>query len=188
VMKIHQHIIAQRLVRAGSILLFLFVLVGCRSSARLASNEFSGEELTMHLPGAPVVIYKTNGDYRHLVPVMMNEARTEILSYPDPADVWFEGRLAVPSLLNKGYLLDNRGINEHVVFLSYTYEEYSRMEQAPTLEQMMQHIRERYPLVEMYRCGLRSEYRNLIEEVNVLIDRSFSNCEKSPLMPMQMVL
>lgn len=187
-MKKYRHFYFLRHSVIGIMMFFLLWMTGCRTTSRLASNEYSGEELTMHLPAAPVVIYKTNGDYRHLVPVIMNESRTEILSYPDPSDVWFEGRLVVPSLLNKGYLLDNRGINEQVVFLNFTYEEYSRMDQPPALELMMQNIREKYPLVEMYRCGLRSEYRNLIDEVNVLIERGFSNCEKSPLMPMQMTL
>ena len=70
----------------------------------------------------PVYIYKTREDYSHLVPVIMNDARTTIVSYPHPRDLRIGDKLCLPTLLEKGYWLDNRGIGRNVVFLSYTYE------------------------------------------------------------------
>lgn len=37
-----------------------------------------------------VFVYKTKGDYSHLVPVLMDDSRTQILSYPHPRDLLLE--------------------------------------------------------------------------------------------------
>ena len=49
----------------------------------------------------PVYIYKTREDYSHLVPVIMNDARTTIVSYPHPRDLRIGDKLCLPTLLEK---------------------------------------------------------------------------------------
>ena len=41
-----------------------------------------------------VYIYKTRKDYSRLVPVLMDETRTRIVSYPAPTDLKTNGKLA----------------------------------------------------------------------------------------------
>lgn len=160
------------------------LLVSCRHQKKAAaSSGYAGEMLTEWLPSAPVVIYKTRGDYSNLVPVLLNADRTRIVSFPEPGDLMWEGNLMKPIQLNNGFWLDNRGIDEHVAFLNMTYKEYSKLTHPPHLVELMLRIRDREPLAEMYRCGLRSEYTDLIYELNVLIDRGLSNCEKVSLLP-----
>ena len=112
---------------------------------------------------SPVVyIYKTKADYSHQVPVMMDEARTRILSYPAPGDLKMGDGLRLPTLLNKGYLLDNKGIGPNVAFLTYTYEEYSQLPTAPFMTDLMSHILDKYPLLEIRACGRRADYKDCL--------------------------
>ncbi len=65
-----------------------------------------------HQVSSPMVyIYKTRKDYSRLVPVLMDETRTRIVSYPTPTDLKTNGKLAYPTPLENGYWLDNRGIS-----------------------------------------------------------------------------
>lgn len=118
---------------------------------------------------APVYIYKMKKDYSQNVPVTLNAARTKVVSYPAPTDLKTNGVLAVPTPLDNGFWLDNRGINENVAFLSYTYEEYSQLSEAPTAEELMEHIIDKDPLTEIHYCGRRSEFKDLVAELNTLI-------------------
>lgn len=115
----------------------------------------------------PVTIYKTTKDYSQNVPVIMNADRTEIVSYPDPKDIRESSK---PTQLNNGYLLDNRGIGENVAFLSYTYDEYSKLESAPSREQLMNSIIDKNPLSTIVNCGHASDYSgNLVDALNEYI-------------------
>ncbi len=115
----------------------------------------------------PVTIYKTTKDYSQNVPVIMNADRTEIVSYPDPKDIRESSK---PTQLNNGYLLDNRGIGENVAFLSYTYDEYSKLETAPSREKLMNSIIDKNPLSTIVNCGHASDYSgNLVDALNEYI-------------------
>lgn len=116
-----------------------------------------------------VYIYKTKADYSQLVPVLMNDDRTRILSYPAPSDLKQGDGLRLPTPLAQGYWLDNKGINRNVAFLTYTYEEYSKLPSAPTMEQLMASIAEKYPLVELRECGRRADYSNIVTQLNEII-------------------
>jgi hypothetical protein len=164
------------------------LLPGCKSSNKLIKNEIPGDELVSYHREARAIIYKTNGNFSDKVPVIMNEERTKIVSFPAPQDLLLNGKPVRPSLLNQGYLLDNRGINERVAFLTFSYDIYSKLESAPEMEVLMANILEKYPLLEMYDCGKRSEYTDLIRDINVLIDRGLTNCKKLDLIPMGMTL
>lgn len=175
-------------------LFFVLILVEVSFSAcgsrkyDSAIADSSGEFLTMWQPSAPAIIYKTRDDYTNLVPVIMNAEKTRIVSYPDPLDLVSEGKLMKPVRLKHGYLLDNRGINERVAFLNITYDEYAKLNSPPHMVDLMMKIIDTNPLTVMYRCGNRSDYSNLIYELNVLIDRGLGNCEKVNLIPLSVEL
>ena len=102
---------------------------------------------------SPVVyIYKMKKDYSKLVPVLMNEERTRIVSYPDPVDL-------------------QRGIGPTVAVLSYTYEEYIRLAAPPSREEMMERIVDKYPLTEIRAYGRRADYKDIVTELNEKIRR-----------------
>lgn len=111
-----------------------------------------------------VIIYKTTRDYSQNVPVIMDAARQRIVSYPDPSDLRGDCR---PLRLDNEYLLDRRGIGETVAFLSYTYDEYAALEKAPTMQQLMDSIIDRYPLAAIADCGSRADFGgDLVTAVN----------------------
>ena len=136
------------------------------------------ERIISFTSGPKAVVYKTTEDFSDYVPVIMNEDRTEIVSYPSPSDVYYNGVLSKPTLLKDGYWLDNRGISENVVFMKYTYEEYSSFSEAPSFSEMKSNIKERFPIVEMIDCGLRTQYKNEVLELNSLIDGGFAGCKR----------
>ena len=125
---------------------------------------------------APVTVYRTSADYFHNVPVGLNENGDRIISYPLPSDLFIGGELALPVRLKKGYLLDRRGLQTNSAFTSYTYEEYSRMESPPTLQELFDHIVDKDPFEAMYRCGNRSQYKDLVKELNVKIGKGMQEC------------
>ena len=160
-----------------SIALFL-VFQSCQSyKAETGSNQSETNKPLLYRSNEPsAIVYKTRNDYSSLVPVIMNDAKTKIISYPAPSDIYYNGSLAKPTKLKNGYYLDNRGINKNVVFVDYTYEEYAALDQTPTIETLMSKIRDRYPLSEMIDCGIRSQYTNEVEDINKLIDEGFKRC------------
>lgn len=120
-----------------------------------------------------VIVYKTKADYSNRVPVLMDEAKEQIVSFPHPDDLYYQGRLAKPTSLDGGYWLDNRGIGRNVAFLSYTYEEYSALQQIPSVEELMDHIIDRDPITEWHVCGTRADYSDIVTELNALIKKGF---------------
>lgn len=154
------------------------------SSCNCMKNQ-KGNKSSQSSAVQQTIVYKTIGDFNNLVPITMNENRTEILSYPAPTDLVVNGKVTIPTQLKNGYLLDNRGVNINTVFLKYTYEKYSKLENAPNLEEMMQNIAEKYPLSELINCGPRSQFKDEVKEINSLIDKDFPNCKKVEITPMQ---
>lgn len=151
-------------------LLFIVFLMACSTSKQNqeATKSENNNMISKVLPN--ILIYKTKQDYSQNVPVLMNVDKTSILSYPAPSDLCRDERCTYPTLLNDGFLLDNRGINKNVVFLSYTYDEYGAMLTAPPVKELMEHIIDKNPLTELYNCGKAVDFKNLVEELNVLID------------------
>ncbi len=117
----------------------------------------------------PCIVYKTRSDYNKLVPVILSPDKTTIVSYPDIKDVFYKGKLAYPTELAGGYLLDNRGIGPDVAFLNYTYDEYSRMFKTPVGGELWKRMLDKDPLLEMYQCGNRTQYKEIEKELNDLI-------------------
>lgn len=121
---------------------------------------------------APVaIIYKTKADYSKNVPVTLSEDKSKIVSYPAPQDVYFRGVLAYPTQLARGFLLDNRGITVNSAFLKLTYEEYSKLGQVPSTDDLYKLIIDKDPITEMINLGTRRRFTNETEEINRLIEK-----------------
>lgn len=161
----------------------LIVNTGCRSTRSSGDSSVEAPEralrTTVPVADTPnAIVYRTTKDFSNYVPVILDARHEHIVSYPAPADVYYKGQLAKPTALENGYWLDNRGINEHVAFLSYTYEEYSRLEKTPDMQLLESRIMERYPLTEMYNCGKRDLFEDEVSELNDLVRKGFPGCEK----------
>lgn len=120
-------------------------------------------------PTAHAIVYKTKGDYAQYVPVTLTDDGSAIASYPDPADVYYQGKVARPTRLTDGYLLDNRGITPHSAFIRITYEEYAKLKAVPSLKELDKLIIDRAPFTEMYDVGERNTYPDLTGSINSLI-------------------
>ena len=173
-----------------AITVLLVLLAGCRSAKEETTVVKTGKQkIEMNVkPGgggrllsggnpfstSPIVyIYKTKADYSHLVPVLMDDTRTRILSYPAPYDLKQGDGLRLPTPLNDGYLLDNKGIGPNVAFLTYTYEAYSQLAEAPSMEELLANIAEKYPLLDIRACGRRADYKDIVSELNEKISNGF---------------
>jgi len=157
----------KRIPLMASILVITGIISACCTAKK---SETMQNDSLISIPGPKVIIYKTTKDYSQLVPVTLSEDKMSVESYPDVKDVYFNGILAYPTLLNNGYLLDNRGINKNVAFLNLTYEEYSKLPKTPSPQQLLEMISDSNPLVIMYNCGPRSKYKNIEQELNSKID------------------
>lgn len=166
------------------IMVVLITTTSCKNKEKMISNTEKGTKNELVSATQVAIVYKTIADFSNLVPVIMNSEKTKIISYPAPTDLYYNGKPSLPTVLKNGYLLDNRGINENVVFLKYTYNEYQHFETAPSISEMMTKIAEKYPLSELYYCGHRNQYKNEVEELNTIIDKGFLNCKKAYIIQM----
>jgi hypothetical protein len=111
-------------------------------------------------PGPHAIVYKTKGDYSKYVPVTLSDDKSKIVSYPAPQDVFYQGKLAVPTQLHHGYLLDNRGIGPNSGFIKISYEEYSKLSQAPSTDDLYKMLIDKEPFSEMYDLGARTDFKD----------------------------
>lgn len=129
--------------------------------------------------GPPCIIYKTKSDFDKLVPVTLNDEKSEIISYPAISDIYYKGKFAYPTKLSDGFLLDNRGIDKNVAFLKLTYEEYSKLKKTPSIMELRAMIISDDPLIEMYDCGSKYKFKNLLEDIDKLIkNNELNKCRK----------
>lgn len=145
----------------------------CQKTGKTVNNQDLGEKGLSVKVIAPVIIYKTNGDFYKNVPVMLSDDKTDIISFPDITDVFYKGKLAYPTQLANGYLLDNRGVSKNVAFLKYTYEEYSKLPATPNKDELMQMIISKDPILELYKCDKLP--KNDIQKLNEFIEKGLSN-------------
>lgn len=143
-----------------------------------ASNHTASAQVA-GTPGPHLIVYKTKGNYNNLVPVLLSDDKQSIIGYPAPQDIRSGGKSIMPTRLRKGYLIDNRGINEHVAFIDMTYEEYAKLNEAPTVDKMYTMIKDKDPLVSLCDCGLKSSFKNPKSKINHLICRKrlFKKCK-----------
>lgn len=118
----------------------LAALCGCKATkqnSEAGAAAATGREMetvqTQHMPHA--VIYKTNGDYNANVAVTLSADGKTLASYPAPGDV--NANFSAQPLDN-GWLLARSGaIGERTAFLTYTYEQYSKLKKTPTQAQLL---------------------------------------------------
>ncbi len=141
----------------------LLILFSCqnRTAEALVQPEFG--------QGPPTIVYKSNGDYTHLVAVTYSESLNKITSFPAPADFSDDKGSKSPVKLKNEYLLDQQGIGPESVFTSYTHQEYAALEEAPHPDSLLSRILFSNPFVEMYNCGNRFQYENPEKQINALI-------------------
>lgn len=144
------------------------------------NNNSSISDGTVEMVGPPVFIYKTKEDYYHNVPVILTADKAGIESFPDITDVCTgDGDCFYPIRLEDGYLLDRKGISEHLAFVDYTYEEYAKLEKTPSATDLFDRIIDMDPLTELYFCGTKFQYKNLEVELNEYISNGdFSSFKK----------
>jgi len=155
------------------IISILFIAVfGCKINNKVIHNttEKQGEFVPVFTSGPPVLVYKTKANYNNLVPVTLSDDRSEIVSYPHPKDIRKGSGYTLPDLLLNGYLLDNRGIGKNVAFLKLTYEEYSKLENAPPLSDLYKLIIDNDPLTELCNCGNKTAFKDEIVQLNKIIE------------------
>jgi hypothetical protein len=66
--------------------------------------------------------------------------------------------------------LDTKGIGKNVAFLKLTYEEYSKLDNVPTLVELYNMIIDKDPLTEMCDCGNKKAFTDIVNQLNYLID------------------
>jgi hypothetical protein len=133
-------------------------------------SEKGSEFSPQFTPGPPTLVYKTKDDYRHLVPVVLNETRDSVLAYPHPADLGPNGSAALPTELSKGYLLDNRGINIGLAYIDMTLDDYAKLKEPLSPETIKELIVDTDPLLELCNCGNRNALEDPIPQLNALIE------------------
>jgi hypothetical protein len=149
-----------------------FSVLGCKTKE---TAQTITQETSVVMAVQPTVIYKTTRNYDKNVAVTLSDDKQRIVSYPHPSDV---SQRSYPTPLNKSYLLDNRGISKNTAFLSITYEEYAKLRNAPSLDELKQLIIDDNPIEEMYNCGGRTRFSDLIPQLNQLIDQNFKDCQR----------
>lgn len=163
-----------------TILLIISVAWSCKTQKKVDEVASQKEIINIDYTAGPTTyIYKTKGDYNDKVPVTLSEDRTEIVSFPSPKDLYYKGKLAYPTQLDGGYLLDNRGISANVAFLNITYEKYSKLDSTPATESLFALILDNDPLLELYDCGNRYQYKDEVAELNSIINNEqLDQCKK----------
>jgi hypothetical protein len=153
----------------------ILIIGGCCHEKK--SQHFEGD--SQMVIGPRIIIYKTKADYFLNIPVGMSADKKTINSYPAIQDIYTNGKLAFPTKLKDGFLLDNRGISPEVAFIRLTYEQYAALPATPALSELQDMIIDRDPITVMYDCGNRNSFQNIIEDINKLIAKNdFSKFKK----------
>lgn len=100
----------------------------------------------------PIIIYRTKADYSQLVPITLSEDGQQVVSYPAPTDLMRGQDYTLPTPLADGWLLDNRGITPHSVFIRLSYAEYGALERSPSTEELLQLVVDPNPFVSIVLC------------------------------------
>ena len=141
--------------------------VGCKTQ-----KDTQNLSVSMALP--PTIIYKTKKNYDKNVAIFLSDDKTKITGFPATTDVSAKN---YPTVLKKGYLLDNRGIGKNVAFISMTYEEYAALRRTPSTAELENMIIDKDPIKEMYYCAHGVKYSDSTE-LDKLIDSKFKGCQR----------
>ena len=163
-----------------ALMVIVSALWSCGTQKKIDNIVSQKEIISIDFSAGPTTyIYKTTSDYYNLVPIILSDDKTVIVSFPHPRDVYYKGALAYPTQLEDGYLLDNRGISPNVAFLNISFDEYSKLKKAPSIDSLFGMIIDNNPLLELYNCGTRYQYKDEVAELNnVITNRQLTKCKK----------
>lgn len=156
-------------------LIIVILLSACKNNINNLKSEDKNKSETkssftpVFQLGPKTIVYKTKSNYNDYVPVIMFEDKTKISSYPHQNDIKIGDNYLTPTVLEKGYLLDNKGINKNVAFLNIKYQDYYNLNEVPNVEELINNIIEKDPLIEMYDCGVKSAYSDIETQLNEMI-------------------
>ncbi len=153
-----------------SFVLMLVLAMACKSKPHSKESAVALYHPD-YSPGPHALVYKTSGDFSKNVAVILSENDSDIVAYPHPGDIKATVSTVFPTVLNKGYLLDNRGISNHVAFLKLTYDEYAKLDSVPSLKTLKSWIVARHVISELCDCGNRSAYLNIESQINEIIEQ-----------------
>lgn len=114
---------------------------------------------------APIVVYKTKGDYRDFVSVMLSLDGSTILAYPGPRDAALERPIA----LGEGYLIGQMPGAGHPdgAFLDIHIGDYSKMPEEYLLSiDLQNHLLDRNPFLEIYNCSNATNQTAMVNDIN----------------------
>lgn len=154
------------------ILILIVAFNSCKTNQKVAKDTNKSEPVftPQYTPGPQALVYKTKANYNNLVPVLLSEDKLTIVSYPNPSDIKIGDSYPFPTILNSGYLLDNRGIGLNAAFLKLTYEEYSKLKNPPSLKEMYELLIDKGPLTELCDCGNKKTFSDITRQINNIID------------------
>jgi hypothetical protein len=161
-------------MRVAQLLLFI-LYISCKSTSETKmapTKENIVEFQPQFTAGQPVLVYKTKADYNNFVPVILSDDKASIINYPHPQDLRTGSGYPLPVFLNKGYLLDKRGIGKNVAFIKITYEDYAKLDNAPSLKTLYDLIIDNDPLTELCNCGVKSAFTDQTKQINQLIENN----------------
>lgn len=159
----------------------ILILILISLSACMIQNKKALKPDFSSLSAQHILVYKTKFNYNNLVPVLLSNDKTEIISYPNPRDLIVGSGYSLPTILNNDYLLDNRGIGINVAFLKLTYEEYSELKEAPSMKELYSYILDKSPLQELCDCGNKNVFSDIEKELNIIIDKNQIRITCKPL-------
>lgn len=138
-------------------------------------QRIGGRTVRPHL-----IIYKTHTDFSQYVPITLDGSQRHVVSYPAPGDVYYKGRLALPTPIGEGYFIDYRGVTPNSVFTNFTYEEYAQLnEVSPSM--LLQNIKEHSPFEVIYDCGVQEN--DVQAQGERCLREAFKGCRALPLPP-----
>ena len=76
--------------------------------------------------------FRMSGDYADNVAVTL-DAQGNLVYFPDPSDISEESK---PIPLGDGWWLNRQGLSEKSVFTRYTFEEYSKLKNVPSIKEL----------------------------------------------------
>ncbi len=149
------------------------------TTAESATNPNAAAQPTkiLNFSGQPTFVYKTKADYTQNVPVTLSDDKSQIIAYPAPQDLYNNDKLAYPTPLSDGYLLDNRGINAHTAFLKMTYVQYSKLKELPPLKDLYQQIIDKDPFTDLCNCGNRLQFQS-DADIDFLVKNQLKDCKR----------
>lgn len=150
--------------------LLLLLIVSIFAPYESTSINIFRKKRTNEIAQEVYYVYKTRYNYTELIPVMLNDSKTEIVCMPTKENLKSaDGRLSYPQPLSNGYFISkNIDLNQNIAFLNLTIEDYIKADKLPNAEDQIKYVKDFEPFRELYifKCNKNS---NPIEEVNKLI-------------------